>query len=166
MAEQAQGTQVLQVALSPAFHYRKNVIGVPERLARKPCESPLGEKPLPVGPARAPQLPIGGAGVDAADRAKSAVPQQNLLAKVPGVGAEAPFVDTPIRTEGKAPRWDFQTAPAAERAAIRPFRQSGAIGEAAGHGPGGAQGRHNIFIIKCLKRSRWGESVEVGKSPL
>jgi hypothetical protein len=158
MAEQAQGAQVLQVALAPSFHYRKNMIGVPQRLARESRKSPLREKPLPVGSARAPQLPIGGAGVDAANRANAAVPQQNLLAQVPGVGAEAPFVHTPIRTEGEAPRGDFQATPAAQRAAIRPFRESGAIGEAAGHSPGGAQGRHNIFIIKCLRRSRWAEA--------
>ena len=74
-----------------------------------------------MGSTRAPQFPISNAGVDSADRAYATVAQQNLLAEVTGVSAEAPFVHTPIRTEREAPRWDFQATPTAEGPAVRPY---------------------------------------------
>ena len=97
------------------------MIGIPQRLAAKPLEPPFNEKAQAVGPARAAQLGVGNASVDSADCADTPVPIQNLLAKVARVGAEAPFMYTPIRAEGKAPRRDFETAPAAEGPAIRPL---------------------------------------------
>ena len=103
-----------------------------------------------MGPTRAAQFRIRGAGVGPADGADAAVPLENLFAKVAGIGAKAPFVHAPIRTEREAPGRDFQAAPAAQRASVRSFRLSGAVGDAAGHGAGGARGRHNIFSIKCL----------------
>src|ERR1700722_11215368 len=121
------------------------MIRIPESLAGEPLESPSGQKPLAMGPARAPHLPVCRAGVDPADRANAPVPLQHLLTKITRVAAEAPFVDAPIRTEGEPPRWDFEAAPTAERPAVVPFRQSGAIGDAARHCPGGTQGRHNIY---------------------
>ena len=84
--------------------------------------------------------------------AQTPVPLQNLRAKIAWVTTEAPFVDTPIRTEGKAPRWNFQATPTAEHPPVRPFRQSGAIGDTAKHGPGGTYEIHNIFSINCLRR--------------
>ena len=84
-----------------------------------------------MGPTRAAQFHVGGASVDLADRANAPVPLQHLLAKVARVRAEAPFVDTPIRAERETSRRDFEATPAAEGSAVAPFRQSGAIGEAA-----------------------------------
>jgi hypothetical protein len=133
MTQQTESAEISKVAFSPSFHNRQNVIGVPQRLAREPLKPPFGEKPQPVGPARAPQLRVGRTSVDSADCAHSPVPLQNLLAKVARVGAEAPFVNAPLRAERETPRRDFETTPAAERPAAGPFRQSGAIGEAARH---------------------------------
>ena len=124
-----------KIAFSPSFHNRQNVIGIPQRLAGEPLEPPFNEKAQPVGPTRAAQLRVGSASVDSADCANAPVPLHYLLAKVARVGAEAPFVNTPIRAECKAPRRDFEPTPAAEGPAVAPFRQSGAIGEAAGHCP-------------------------------
>jgi len=135
VAENTQGAQVVEVALSTPFRDGQDMIGVPQTLAVQPLEPPFGEKPQPVGPAGAPQFAISRASVRSADRANAAVPLQDLLAKVPGIGAEPPFVHTPIRTERKAPRRDLQTAPAAQRASVAAFRQGSAIGEAAPHGP-------------------------------
>lgn len=96
MAEQAQGAQILKIALSSPFRHRQDMIGIPEGLARELLEPPSGQKFLPVSPTRAPQLPVRRAGVDPADRANTPVALQNFLAKITGVAAEAPFVDTPI----------------------------------------------------------------------
>ena len=77
-----------------------------------------------------------------------------LIEKSIVVGAEAPFVNAPIRAEREAPPWDFEAAPAAKGPAAPSFRQSGAVGETTRHRPGSAQERHNIFSIKCFKQSR------------
>ena len=66
-----------------------------------------------------------------ADRANAPVPLQNLRAKIAWVATEASFVDTPIRTEGKAPRWNFQATPTAEPPPVVSFRQNGANGDTA-----------------------------------
>ena len=150
MTEQAKSAEISKVAFSPTFHNRQNVIGIPQRLAGEPLKPPFSQKPQPVGPARAAQLRVGKTSVDSADCADAPVPLQNLLAKVARVGAEAPFVNAPIRAERETPRRDFETAPAAEGPAAGPFRQSGAVGETARHGPRSAQTLHNIFSIKCL----------------
>jgi len=152
MAEQTKSAEISQVAFSSSFHNRQNVIGIPQRLAGEPLELPFNEKAQPVGPTRAAQLGVGSASVDSADCANAPVPLQYLLAKVARVGAEAPFVNAPIRAERKTPRRDFETTPAAEGSAAAPFRQSGAICEAAGDCPRSAQMVHNIFSIKCFGR--------------
>jgi hypothetical protein len=105
-----------------------------------------------VGPTRAAQLPVGSASVDSADCANAPVPLQDLLAKVARVGAEAPFVNTPIRAERKTPRRDFETTPAAEGSPVAPFRQGCSISEAARDCSRSAQLVHNIFRIKCFGR--------------
>src|SRR5579862_9409855 len=115
MAQKTQSAQILKVALPSALRHGQDMVGVPEGLAREPFESPFREKPEPVCPSRAPQLCISSAGIDTADRANAVVPQQNLLAQITRVGAEAPFVHAPIRTERETPCRDFQGAPAAER---------------------------------------------------
>jgi len=158
MAEKTQRAQVLKVALSAALHDGQDMIGIPQCLSREPLESPFSEKPQAMGPTRASQFPIGSAGIDSADRADAPVPLENLFAKVAGVRTEAPFVDAPIRTKCETTRRDFQATPAAKRAAVRPFWQSGSIGEAARHYPRSAQRFHNIFSIKCFWGARWASS--------
>jgi hypothetical protein len=54
VAEKAQGSQILKVALASTFYYRKDMIGIPESLACKALKPPSGEKLFPMGPARAP----------------------------------------------------------------------------------------------------------------
>jgi hypothetical protein len=152
VADKAQCAQILKIALSSTFHYRQDMISVPKCLSREPLEPPFNEKPQPMGSARTAQFPVGSASVDSADRTDASVPLQNLLTKVARVGAEAPFVYAPIRAESETPRRNFEITPAAERPAVRPFRQGGAIGEAARDGPRGAQMIHNIFRIKCFGR--------------
>ncbi len=126
------------------------MIGIPQRPSGEPLESPFLEKPQPVGSAGAAQLPEGSASVESADGAHASVPLQNLLTKVARVGAKTPFVYAPVRAERKTPRRNFETTPAAEGPAVAPFRQSGAIREAARDCPRSAQRLHNIFSIKCF----------------
>ena len=90
------------------------MIGIPEGLTSEPLEPPFRKKPQPVTPTRALQFPVGSTSVNSADCTDAPVPLQNLLTKVAGVGAEAPFVYAPIRTKGETPRRDFETTPATE----------------------------------------------------
>ena len=121
MAEKAQRSQILKIALSAALHDGQDMISIPQCFSRKPPQTPLSEKPQPVGSARAAQLPMGSASVDSADRADAPVPLQNLFTKVAGIGTKAPFVYTPIRTESETPRRNLKAAPAAQRPAAIPF---------------------------------------------
>ena len=73
MAGQAKGTQVLQVTFAPAFGDRKDVVGIPESFAREPAEAPVREKFLAMRSARALQIAVCRAGVQAADRAYASV---------------------------------------------------------------------------------------------
>jgi hypothetical protein len=96
VAEQAQGAEVVQVAFSAAFGYGKNVVGVPERLAGEPFQSPSSQKLFTLGSAGSPKLPIRGASIGPAEGADAAITLKDLFAKVAGVGTEPPFVDAPI----------------------------------------------------------------------
>jgi hypothetical protein len=58
--------------------------------------------------------------VDVADAADAAVAGEDLVAKIPGVGAETPLVDAVVRAEGAAAFGeDFEVAPATEGKVIR-----------------------------------------------
>lgn len=154
MAKNTESAQILKVALPPAFYNWQNMIGIPQRFALEPLEAPLREQLQPGGTARPAQLPISGASVDSAKRADAAVPDQNLLAKIPRVGAEAPFIYTPIRTECETALRNFETTPAAEVPAIRSLRQCGAIDKAARNCARSARKGHNIVRINCFGRFR------------
>src|SRR5579864_4616387 len=98
--------------------------------------------------ARALQFKKGSDRVDAARFADAPITGEYLVAKIAGIGAKLPLIDAEVRTERKPAQWDFQVAPSAERASVRPFLKTGPIGEAAGHGAGGRHGQ-NISIIEC-----------------
>jgi hypothetical protein len=96
MAAKAKRAQVLQIALSSPFHYGHDMIRIPECLTRKPLQPPSLKEFFPLCPARAQECAAGRYGVGPAYSAYPGVAQQNLLAKVAGVSAEAPLVYAPI----------------------------------------------------------------------
>src|SRR6266849_5586529 len=124
------------------------MIGVPQCLARDALEPPAIEKLQSVSPARALQIQISRAGVDAANRADALVASENLLTQVACVSTKTPLVDTPVRAECEAPLRHFEVAPAAQRAPARAFLQSGSIHVAAGHGAGSTHNRYRINHVE------------------
>ena len=68
-----------------------------------------------------------------ADGADAVVAGEDLVAKVAGIGAETPLVDTVVGAEGAAAFGeDFEVAPAAEGQVVRAQRKGLACGAAAG----------------------------------
>jgi hypothetical protein len=116
VAEEAEGAEVVEVALAAAFGYRADVVGVPEAAAGgdglHAVEMQAGDACEAAGSLEGV---VGGDGVDVADGANAAVAAKDLVAEVAGVGAETPLVDAVVAAEGAAAFGeDFEFAPAAE----------------------------------------------------
>ena len=136
VTEEAEGAEVVEVALAATFGYGTDVIGIPETAAGgdglHAVEAQAGGAG---GTSRALEGVVGGNGVDGADAADAAVAGEDLLAKVAGVGAETPLMDAVVAAEGAAAFGeDFEFAPAAERQAIGAERESLTRGAPAGEG--------------------------------
>ena len=120
MAEQAEGSEVVQVALASAFGYGADVIGVPEATA---CGDGLHsietQSGCSGGATSSFECVVGGDSIDVADGAGAPVAGEDLVAKVAGVSAETPLVDAVVAAEGAAAFGeDFEVAPAAEGQAV------------------------------------------------
>jgi hypothetical protein len=116
MAEEAEGSEVIEIALASAFGYRANVIGVPEGAAGGDGLHSVEMEASGAGwSAGSYEGIVGGDGVYRADGADAAVAGKDLVAEVAGVGAETPLVDAIVAAEGAAAFGeDFEVAPAAE----------------------------------------------------
>jgi hypothetical protein len=120
VTEQAEGAEVVEVALATALGYGTDVVGVPEAAADgdglHAVESEAG------GPGWASSSfegVVGCYGVDLANGADAAIAGEDVVAKVAGIGAETPLVDAVVGAEGAAAFGEnFQFAPAAERQAV------------------------------------------------
>jgi hypothetical protein len=116
MAEEAEGTEVVEVALATAFGYRADVVGVPQAAARgdglHAVEMETGGAGRTAGSFEGV---VGSDGVYRADGTDAVVAGEDLVAEVAGVGAETPLVDAEVRAEGASAFGDdFEIAPATE----------------------------------------------------
>ena len=116
MAEEAEGAEVVEVALAAAFGYGADVVGVPEAAAGGDGLHAVEMEACGAGGAAgSSEGVVGGDGVDAADGADAVVAGEDLVAKVAGVGAETPLVDAVVAAEGATAFGDdFEIAPATE----------------------------------------------------
>ena len=123
MAEQAEGAEVVEVALASAFGYGADVVGVPEAAAGDDgLHAVEMQASCAGGAAGSFEGVVGGDGVDVADGADAAVAGEDLVAEVAGVGAETPLVDAVVGAEGAAAFGeDLEIAPAAEGEAVGAF---------------------------------------------
>jgi len=133
VTQKAQGAKVVEIALSPAFSYGNNVIGVPEaspgRDGLQSIKAQTGSLRLP---ARSLQRVVSGNGVDIAKGAAAVVAREDLLAQIAGVGTQPPLVYAEVAAEGAAtPGENLELAPAAERKPIRTSEHILHIGAAA-----------------------------------
>lgn len=116
MTGQAEGAEVVQVALASAFGYGEDVVCVPEGAAAgdglHAVEGEAGEAGCAPG---AFECGVDGGGVGLAEGAEAVVAGEDLVAEIAGVGAEAVLVDAVVGAEGAAALGeDFELAPAAE----------------------------------------------------
>ena len=120
MAEQAEGTDVVEVALSSTLGDGQNVIGVPKAAAAGDGLHAVEPEACCAGEAAgSPESRVCGNGVDLAGGATSAVAGEDLIAKVTGVRTEAPLMDAIVAAEGAAALCkDLKIAPAAQRKAV------------------------------------------------
>ena len=124
VAEEAEGAEVVEVALAAAFGDGADVVGVPEGAAGgdglHAVEMQAGGAG---GAAGSFEGVVGGDGVDVTDGADAAVAGEDLVAEIAGVGAETPLVDTVVAAEGAATLGeDLEFAPAAEGELVRAQR--------------------------------------------
>jgi hypothetical protein len=92
MATQAERADVIQVALPAPLRYRQNVIRVPKALAGPRVESPMPHQGHASRPARSLQLALLRDGVNPTVGAHALVTVQYLLAQVPRLRSQLPFV--------------------------------------------------------------------------
>jgi hypothetical protein len=116
MAEEAEGAEVVEVALAAALGYGAHVVGVPEAAAGSDGLHAVEAEACGTGRASGSlERVVGGDGVDGADGADAAVAYEDLIAEVARVGAETPLVDAVVTAEGAAASSeDLEVAPAAE----------------------------------------------------
>jgi hypothetical protein len=119
VAQQTQGSHIREVALPSALRDRHNVIGVPKRFAAAFAKFPLFEKLSACGKIQLAHVTPQRDGIDAALRAYAVIAREYLVAKITGVGAQLPFVNAGLGTEGPASFGNFGPAPSAKRAARR-----------------------------------------------
>ena len=112
MTGQAKGADVFEIALASAFGHRQDVVRVPQALAMDGFHSPVAEHNFSGGAAGAVEPAERLHSVDSAECAAAAVAREDLLAEVPGIGAQAPGVDTIIGTERAPAAGNFHGTPA------------------------------------------------------
>jgi hypothetical protein len=116
MAEEAEGAEVVEVALTAALGYGAYVVGVPQAAAGGDGLHAVEAKAGGTGGASSSlERVVGGDGVDGADGADASVAGKDLVAEVAWVGAEAPLVDAVVAAEGApASGDDLEVAPTTE----------------------------------------------------
>jgi hypothetical protein len=136
MAEEAEGAEVVEVALTAALGYGAYVVGVPQAAAGGDGLYAVEAKAGGTGGASSSlERVVGGDGVDGADGADASVAGKDLVAEVAWVGAQAPLVDAVVAAEGTAAFGEnFEFAPAAKGQVVGANGESMARGAAAGEG--------------------------------
>jgi hypothetical protein len=96
MARQAEGSEVLKIALASAFDHGNHVVCIPETLSCKLLESPTRQELFPVCPSGTLQIEIREPGIDAAERADAFVARKHVFTEISGIGPQAPLMDAPL----------------------------------------------------------------------
>ena len=153
VARQAEGAEVIEVALAAAFGYGEDVVGVPEGAAAGDgFEAVEGEAGGAGGASAALEGGVDGDGVGVAGGAAAVVAGEDLVAEIAGVGAEAVLVDAVVGAEGTAAFGeDFELAPAAEGQVV------GAAGEERGSeaAAGEGAGEHVVRVLRVRLGWEW-----------
>ena len=154
MTAKAESAYVFEIAFPAALGHREDVVRIPQASAGEAFQSPMREQHAAACAARSFEFIVCGPRIDQATCANALIALRYLFAQISGIGAQAPFVYAPVRAKSPPARWHFERAPSAECAAVRAFRQHGAVRGAAGHSSGSALleiDGHNIIRIECFR---------------
>lgn len=132
MTFQTERAHVRQIAFTAALTHGNDVIGIPKRFSAANLPAFAGIQARRTSEAL-DAIPFSNA-INPADSADAAIPFEHSFTQMPGIAAQPPFLHAEIRAERNASGRNFQVAPTAKAAAVWAFRQSFAIGTAAGHG--------------------------------
>jgi hypothetical protein len=138
MAEQTESPDVVQIALTTAFAYRQNMVGIPEAPpAGHGLHAVEAKSCCPRRPAGALESGVHGHGINLAGCATSAITSEDLVAQISRIRAKSPLVNAVVAAEGAAAfREDLKLAPATERQAVRAFGKSMSRGAPTGQSTG------------------------------
>jgi hypothetical protein len=126
VTNEAERTYVGQVARASAFHYRDNVISVPETSAlANAFEPPVLQLPEARGSATSFQLVVRGKSICPAGGTDSFIALQGHVAEEARIGAKTPLLDAKVGAEGLPAFGNFKLAPTAEIPTIRTFGKVG-----------------------------------------
>ena len=153
MALQAQRPDICEIAFPAAFHYRNNMVGIPQAFSRTGAHPPIQKSFQPRRAAQPPEMAFGVQAIHAAGRAHSVIPFQYLFAKIARIGAQTPFLHAPDRTKAYSAFGNFQIAPAAQIAAIRAPGKCTPVRPTARHG---SVGTHFLVTSKNTKKGTRG----------
>jgi hypothetical protein len=92
VASQAQGADILEVALSATLGHRHNVIRIPQAFAGSRLQPPMLHQRLSVRATRISQSPRFRRRIHAATRTDPLVSLEHLLAHIARLGAKLPLV--------------------------------------------------------------------------
>lgn len=136
VAQKAQGTKVVEIALAAAFSYGNNVVGVPQTSPGRDGLHAIQAQAGGAGLAASPlQRVVSRNGIDIAKGAAAVVAREDLLAQIAGIGAQPPLMHAVLTAEGAAaPGENLEIAPAAQWKPIWASGQILRIGAAAGKG--------------------------------
>jgi hypothetical protein len=124
VAFQAEGAHVGEVALTTAFDDRHNVVGIPEM----PAQTPLLFEDAARGVIELPLVPAESFGIDTAFGTDAAIPGEDLVAEITGVGAQLPLMNALRSAKRKTPPRDRNaTPPAWATAAFDPPSRPGSL---------------------------------------
>ena len=134
VAEEAQGTDVVEIALSAALGYGKDVVRVPKATAAIDRLHAVKAKPsLSSCASGSLESCVGGNRIDLAGGAMAAIASEDLVTDISGVGAQTPLMHAVVAAEGAATLCqDLELAPPAQGTAVRPCRQVGVANVSAG----------------------------------
>lgn len=136
MAGEAEGAEVVEIALAPAFRHGQDMVGIPEGTAGgdglKAVEGEAGAAGCAPGTL---ERGVDGEGIGLAEMTDAAVAREDQVAEKARIGTETPLEDAEVGAEGAASAGeDFELAPAAEWPSEGAEREGVGLDSSAGQG--------------------------------
>jgi hypothetical protein len=134
MAAQAEGTDILEIALASAFDDGNNMIRIPETFARPATQAPMLEKRGTICAARVAEFASRRNRIDSAGGADAAIAFENLFTEICRLRAQFPLVHAELGAEGVAATRHLKRTPATQATTVGAARNGVAINPTASHG--------------------------------